>query len=340
MAKLHKKRLLPIDGNVLVKEGDRVEPDMIVAEMIYIGERPFIVDVAGRLNINFREIGDYLTKEIGDHIDVREVVAIRHRIAVRLEAHSPVSGILESISPASGNIVIREKINKEEIGPVTVNCSEELKIPPESLGLYLNKKVGDKVEKGGIIASKPIFAGLGMEYCRSPIFGEIISVNLKKGSATMKRPIEERELNAYIGGVVKEIIPKRGVVIETEGELIFGVFGFGGEQYGILGEDIILLDCPLRRNQFEECTGKVKGIITPSINLCEFKDLFGKEITKGITKDNSIGVTIILMEGFGEKEMNSKTLKKLNEFVGRPISIDGRTQIRAGAKRPEIIISL
>jgi len=340
MAKIRKKRVLPFDGKILVKEGDRVKPDTIIAEMFYLGERPFIVDIAGRLNIGLREIEDYLTKKIGNHIEARDVIAVRQRMTVKLEVHSPVSGILESISPASGNIVIREKVKKEEIGPVTINCVEELNIPTKSLQLYLKKKLGNKVEKGGVIASKSIYAGIRMEYCRSPIFGEIISIDLKTGNVTVRRPIEERKMDAFIPGVIKEIIPKRGAIIETEGELINGVFGFGGEEYGILGKDIILVEKPLRRGEFEEYMGEIKGIITPSINILEFKDLFGEEIKKGITKDNDTGITIILMKGFGEKKLYIETIKKYNEFKGRLISIDGRTQIRAGAKRPEIIIPL
>lgn len=340
MAKIQKKRILPFDGRVLVKEGDRVKPDTIIAEMLYLGERPFIVDIAGRLNIGLREIEDYLTKKIGDHIEARDVIAVRQRMTVKLEAHSPVSGILEFISPASGKIVIREKVNKEEIGPVTINCAEELNIPTKSLQLYLEKKLGNKVEKGGVIASKSIYAGIRMEYCRSPIFGEIISIDLKTGNVTVRRPIEERKMDAFIPGIVKEIIPKRGTIIETEGELINGVFGFGGEEYGILGEDIILVEKPLRRGDFEEYVGEIKGIIAPSINIPEFKDLFGEEIAKGTTKDNNTGVTIILMEGFGDKKIDINTMKKFNHFKGRLVAIDGRTQIRAGAKRPEIIIPL
>ncbi len=340
MSKIYKKRVLPFDGNVLVKEKDKVESDTIIAEMTHLGERPFIVNIASRLQIGFNEIGDYLTKKIGDYIEVREVIAKRRKMAVKLEAHSPVSGVLEFISPASGNIVIREKVKEEEIGPVTVNCSEILNIEPKKLKSCLNKKIGDIIEKSGDIASKPVFAGLGMEHCRSPIYGKIISIDLKKGIVNIKRPIEERKIDAYIKGIVKEIVPNRGAIIETEGELINGVFGFGGERHGILGEDIIILENYLKRDEFEDYKGKVKGIITPSINSYEFKDLFDDEISKGITKENNLGTTIILMSGFGNKKIEENLLKKLNEFIGTKVSIDGRTQIRAGARRPEIIIPL
>jgi hypothetical protein len=340
MSKIYKKRVLPLDGNVLVKEKNEVEPDTIIAEMTHLGERPFIVNIAGRLQIGFNEIGDYLTKKIGDFIEVREVIAKRKKMAVNLEVQSPVSGFLEFISPASGNVVIREKVKEEEIGPVTVNCSETLNIKSENLKPYLNKKIGDIIEKSGEIASKPVFAGLGMEHCRSPIYGKIISIDLEKGTVTIKRPIEERRIDAYIKGVVKEIVPNRGAVIETEGESINGVFGFGGERYGILGEDIIILENYLKRDEFDDYKGNVKGIITPSINSYEFKDLFDEEISKGITKENNLGTTIILMSGFGDKKIDEILLKKLNEFTGRQVSIDGRTQIRAGARRPEIIIPL
>ncbi|MCK4576231.1 hypothetical protein KAU34_07475, partial [candidate division WOR-3 bacterium] len=70
----------------------------------------------------------------------------------------------------------------------------------------------------------------------------------------------------------------------------------------------------------------------------EFKDIFGDEIRKGITKENDTGITIILMKGFGRLKLDEDDRKKLNKYTGRLVTIDGRTQIRAGVKRPEIII--
>ena len=340
MARILKKRVLPFSGKVLVKKGDVVRPDTIVAEMFYIGERPFIVAIAERLKIELNEIEGYLTKKVGDAIHSGEIIAKKRTLIAMIVAESPVSGILEYISPASGGVIIREKVDKNEIGPVTINCAKALDITPQRLKLNLNKHKGEKVEKGGTIASLYRYAGISAKYCRSPIYGEIANIDHKTGDVVVKRPVEERRLKAFVSGKIHEVIPERGVVIEAEAEVLHGVFGFGGENWGVLGKDIVIFDEEIKRMDFESLKGKVRGIIGPSLSVQEFKDIFGDEIRKGITKENDTGITIILMEGFGKLKLDEAKRRKLNEFKGHLVAIDGRSQIRAGAKRPEILIPL
>ena len=40
------------------------------------------------------------------------------------------------------------------------------------------------------------------------------------------------EVDAYIDGMVTEILPGEGVVVEAEGAFIQGIFGVGGETCG------------------------------------------------------------------------------------------------------------
>jgi hypothetical protein len=340
MASILKKRMLPFPGEVLVKQGDTVEPDTVIARMRYLGERPFIVSIADRLKVELNEIEGYLTRKVGDVIHAGEIIATRRMLASRMEVASPVSGILEYISPASGGVVIREKVDANELGPVTVNCAEALDIAPGKLKIHLDKGKGDKVEKGGRIASISLYGGFSMKYCRSPIYGEITDIDHTTGKVVVRRPVEQRELKAFIAGTVHETIPARGAVIKTEAEMLYGSFGFGGENWGVLGRDIVVFEERIGREDYESLKGKVTGIIGPSLSVQEFEDIFGDEIRKGITKENDTGLTIILMEGFGTLKLDEVTRKRLNEFEGKPAAIDGRTQIRAGAKRPVILIPL
>lgn len=340
MASIQIRRSLPFPGNVLVRKGDRVEPDTAVAEMDYLGERPFIVPVAERLKVDLTETDAYLTKKVGDAIHAGEIIAYRKTLTTRMEVASPVSGVLEYVSPASGGVIIREKVARDEIGPVTVNCAAELGVPPEKLKGFLCKTEGAKVEKGGKIASLSLYGGFSMKHCRSPIFGEIVQIDHATGDVVVKRPVEQRKLNAFIRGTVREVIPGRGVVIEAEVEVMYGIFGFGGEVWGVLGEDIALLDSEITRKDFESRRGMVKGIIGPSLSVLEFEDIFGDGIRRGITGENDTGMTIVLMEGFGKRRLEEATIKKLGQYQGRMVAIDGRSQIRAGAKRPVIYMPL
>lgn len=59
-----------------------------------------------------------------------------------------------------------------------------------------------------------------------------------------------------------------------------------------------------------------------------------------ITGHEEIGLTIVVTEGFGVIDMAQKTYELLKQFEGHKTSMHGKTQIRAGVMRPEIIIPL
>lgn len=338
MSKIEKVRILPYKGEVLVNEYDRVEHDTAVAQMLYIGERPFVVDVANKLKIEANEIENYLIKERGEYVESHECFAEKKTMLGYIRVKSPVEGMIEYVSPGTGHVLIRENVSEDEIGPVTVNCAEALDVEPENLKKYLRKKEKDRVAKGDSIASIIRFGNIKEKFCRAPIFGEIQSIDHENGEVTIKRPVEEKKLKAHIPGVVTEVYPERGVKIETEGELFNGIIGFGGEKNGILGEDIVIRREALSRDEFEDLRKDVRGIIAPSIFTSEFVDIFEEQIAKGITVENDTGVTIILLKGFGEYQLEDEMLEKLKDNEGKFTAIDGRTQMRAGARRPEIVI--
>ncbi len=69
--------------------------------------------------------------------------------------------------------------------------------------------------------------------------------------------------------------------------------------------------------------------------ICSFRRHFA-----AITGHENIGLTIVVTEGFGKITMARKTFDLLKKFEGKKTSIHGRTQIRAGVIRPEIIVPL
>ena len=84
----------------------------------------------------------------------------------------------------------------------------------------------------------------------------------------------------------------------------------------------------------------VLGIITGGIDDRDLKKLLGYNIGVAITGHEDIGITIVVTEGFGKIKMANKTFELLKKFDGHKTSIHGKTQIRAGVMRPEIIIPI
>jgi len=108
--KIRRIRRLPILGKVLVKEGDRVDFSTIVAETMIPGE-PNIIKVAAELDILEMDINDYMRMVVGDKVKKGDVIAEYNAFFGLFKKHinSPVNGIIESISPISGQVIIREE---------------------------------------------------------------------------------------------------------------------------------------------------------------------------------------------------------------------------------------
>ncbi|MCL6581968.1 MAG: hypothetical protein K6U08_10255, partial [Firmicutes bacterium] len=58
----------------------------------------------------------------------------------------------------------------------------------------------------------------------------------------------------------------------------------------------------------------------------------------GITGTEDVDMTVILMEGFGNLDMRAEVFEALQAMEGRLACINGATQIRAGAIRPEVVV--
>jgi len=226
---------------------------------------------------------------------------------------------------------------------------------------HMLKKEGDTVDKDEILAKKEQFFGMIKLFCKSPIQSTIESISNVTGKILLREPPVPMQLEAYVPGKVVEILPQEGVIIETSGVFIQGIFGIGGETHGEIlvmtkSEREILTDEQIT----SDCTGKilvigslisckalqkavtlgVKGIVVGGIDGEDLRKFLGYEIGVAITGKEDVNLTLIVTEGFGEMAMAKKTFQLLKENEGKLTCINGATQIRAGVIRPEIIIPL
>ena len=81
------------------------------------------------------------------------------------------------------------------------------------------------------------------------------------------------------------------------------------------------------------------GVIGGGLRDRDMRRLLGYDLGVAITGTESIGLTVVVTEGFGEIAMARRTFEILRDCQGRQASISGATQIRAGVMRPEIIVS-
>ena len=106
---VRRTRKLPIKGETLVKEGDNVRTDTIVARTHVPGDLQ-IVRVAQILGIELEDTEKYMVRKAGDYVKKDNVIAKSTSFfgLFKTFVKSPVEGMIEHVSNVTGQVVIRE----------------------------------------------------------------------------------------------------------------------------------------------------------------------------------------------------------------------------------------
>ncbi len=281
------------------------------------------------------------------------------RAVVRKERRLPLPGetLVEKGQHVKGDDIVARTELPGNVA--TLNVGGLLGVPPEDLPGMMLKKEGDPVEKNEIIARSRGLFGLFKTDVRVPVKGSIESISSVTGQVILREPPQPVQVDAYIEAEVAEVIPKEGVIVETDASLVQGIFGVGGEVRGRLKMIVDSPDAVLSGEEItEECRGKVviggslirhevieagiahgvKAIVAGGVEDATLREFLGYDIGVAITGSEKKGVTLVITEGFGEMCMARKTFDLLKTLEGRMASVNGATQIRAGVIRPEIIV--
>lgn len=224
---------------------------------------------------------------------------------------------------------------------------------------YMLKKEGEAVSKDEAIATAKSFFGLFKTHCLSPCDGTIESISTVTGQIIIREPPIPVEVVAYIDGQVIDVIPNEGVIVETEGAFVQGIFGIGGEVHGQIKVVVKSADeeltpghldgdvegaivvggskvtCEVLQKAAEK---KVSAIVAGGMDAADLKKFMGVDLGVAITGSEELGVTLVITEGFGRMAMAGRTFDLLKRFEGKKCSVNGATQIRAGVMRPEIVV--
>ncbi len=268
-----------------------------------------------------------VTKNIGDILNPNDIVAT---------------------TDLPGNVQIVKVANLLNIGPADV------------LDVMMVSE-GDSVKKGEMIAQTEGMFGFFKSDVKSPIDGTIESISGVTGQIVMRDAPIPVEVDAYMTGVVKEIIPEEGVIVESEAAFIQGIFGIGGESRGnmeilvndreqeltadLLNEShkgkIVVGGSFISLETYKKALSLgVAGVVIGGFNYYDLEDILGYTLGVAITGSEDLVTSLIVTEGYGNIRMGSRTYDLLKEHDGKFVSINGATQIRAGVIRPEIVIPL
>lgn len=286
-------------------------------------------------------------------------LAVSPRSTLRRIRELPVRGeILVTLGQAvtADTIVARANLPGELH---ILRVAEKLGVEPFEVMKGLRVGIGDEVRMGDIICEHAGFFGIFKIRFVSSVSGKIELITERTGHIGVRGASKPVTVDAYIAGQVAEIHPGKGVTIATEAVWVQGIFGVGGERrgrlYGLPTRDdqaILPSDLPREargmilfggtRPSYETLKlaaerGAV-GLIVGSVDDRALSEFLGYDIGIALTGDEDIPMTLVVTEGFGTIALNPRIRALLKRCEGKIASINGATQVRAGAVRPEIIV--
>jgi len=131
---IRKDRNLPLSGDVIVKKGDMVKSDDIVARTNLPG-KVHSVNVINRLAILPNDLRKNMLKKEGDSVVKDEPIAETSPFIKMFKSIclSPITGVIESISDITGQVLLREPPK------------------PVQISAYIDGKVVETIENEGVV---------------------------------------------------------------------------------------------------------------------------------------------------------------------------------------------
>jgi len=262
--------------------------------------------------------------------------------------------VRERLLPVPGTVLARlnQKVSALDVVAQTswarehllLDVTRILRVTSNVADRLITCNVGDRIAVGAVITAGK---GLFSRRVRAPRDGRVVAVG--GGKVLMEVGVTKVELRAGIPGTVVQVLPNHGVVIQTAGALIQGVWGNGRIASGTLVNlaekpDGILtvgrLDVSLRGsiilagivNDVETLQAAaglpVRGLILSSI------------LPSLIQKAMEMRYPILVTDGFGSLPMNSAAYKLLSTNARRDVTVNAEIHDRYSGARPEVIIPL
>ncbi|MFP6702989.1 MAG: hypothetical protein VB861_14675 [Planctomycetaceae bacterium] len=279
----------------------------------------------------------------------------RHRVRRIL----PIPG---EVKKAVGDAVGATDVVAETFMPGNVtpaNVANMLSMPPGDIPECMIKQVGDTVKVDEILAETKGIFGFFKANCLSRTAGTIETISEVTGQVIIRGAPLPVQVTAYVAGEVVEVIADEGVVIESDVAFVQGIFGIGGETVGPV---VMACESPDQELTPERITDEMAGavliggarmtgpavrraievgcaaVVSGGLDDADLREILGYDLGVAITGSETVGLSLVVTEGFGEIAMAARTHQLLGELAGREASVNGTTQIRAGVMRPEIVI--
>jgi hypothetical protein len=260
----------------------------------------------------------------------------------------------ERMLPIPGRVTVRkgqhvaatDVVAEAYLSPqyVLLDVAKGLGVSGKKIDQYLQCKVGMQVVTGDVLAG-PV--GLAKRVLRAPKDGKIIVAS--GGQIFIEIHSTPFELKAGLPGNVVELVDERGVVIETTGSLVQGVWGNGLVNFGLLS---VLADHPDEHLAPHKITISMKGSVIlggicddiETLKAAANMNLHGMVLASLhhslIADANAAPFPILVIDGIGTVPMNPVAFKLLASNEKREVNINAEAWDHFTGNRPEVVIPL
>jgi hypothetical protein len=330
-------RRLPLKGEVVVKEGDKVAWDQIVARTDLPG-RVEMVNLANKLGVGASEVPERLFKKLGEAVDKGEVLAKSKGLFGYFQTpfRSPILGKLESISATTGQIILRSPPRPISmtayVDGVIERVEEGQGVTVKTFGSLIQGIFGLGGETSGILEcaanqADELFheeAILPEHKGKVLVLGKIVTAGMVRRAAQMGvsaliaggvDDADIRELLGYDLGVAITGNERLGVtLVVTEG---FGALPIAQKTFGLLK------DRAGNRTSISGATQIRAGVIRPEIIITDLDGDWEKQAVEPPDLELAIDAPVRLI-----REPHFGRLAKVVGLPVQPVRIPSGARVR------------
>ena len=262
--------------------------------------------------------------------------------------------VRERTLPVAGkvNAHVNQRVNPTDVVAeanyarehVLFDVARTFGVPAGEADKMIRVNTGDRVMQGALVAES---AGLVSRTIKAPRAGRVMIVG--GGQVLMEVGDTRVELRAGLPGVVTQVLPERGVVIQTAGALIQGVWGNGRIDNGLM---VNLMQKPDEVLTADRLDVSLRGSVILGGNVRDMETLkaaadlpvrgliLSSLVSSLIVQAYQVRFPILVTDGFGAMPMNSAAYKLLTTNDKREVTVNAEHFDRYYGSRPEVIIPL
>jgi hypothetical protein len=269
------------------------------------------------------------------------------RPLVNIERKRMLSGIGEVTVSTGQEVNANELVAQAELHDhhILVDVRQALQIKKvDQVAEILHCKPGERLEEGDIIAET---GGLFKRVVRAPMNGVVAAIS--SGKVILEVQGRREQLRAGYGGIVTQVVHRKGVLIQSHGALIQGVWGNRLSGSGLLTQ---IGDQPAFELEANLLTVDLRGAVLFSgilRNAEALRNMVALSLRGLILGSMSAALQslamelkfpVMLIDGFGDIGMNLAAYEILHTNVSRELNLIAEPVDELSGSRPEAFIPL